>query len=105
MRRSGANTEIGVELHQMFLETGLPAPTMRMEILLGSDPDFTRWIYDLLCSLLPQLQQQNLSLEPLGDFETLPARLQSEVAASKSVAPFGAMVGAWAHKPAGEALL
>ena len=93
MHRSGANTEIGVELHQMFLEAGLPAPTMRTEILLGSDPDFTLWIYDLLCSLRPQLQQQNLPLEPLGDFETLPARLQSEVAASKSVIPFGAMVG------------
>ena len=99
MRRSGANTEIGVELHQMFLEAGLPAPTMRMEIVLGSDPDFIRWIYDLLCSLRPQLQQQNLSLKPLGDFETLLARIQSEVAASKSVVPFGAMVGAWPTSP------
>jgi hypothetical protein len=105
MRRSGANTEAGVELHQMFLETGLPAPTMRMEILLGADPDFTRWIYDLLCSLRPQVQQQNLSLEPLGDFETLPARLQSEVAASKSVVPFGGLVGAWARKSRGDASL
>jgi hypothetical protein len=72
---------------------------MRMEILLDSDPDFTRWTHDLLRSLRPQIQQQNLSLEPLGDFATLPERLQAEVAASKTVVPFVALVGAWSHKP------
>jgi hypothetical protein len=52
-----------------------------------------------------QIQQQNVSLEPLGDFDTLPQRLQAEVAMAKTVAPFVAMVGAWARKPAGEAVL
>lgn len=98
--RSGAKTEIGLALHRIFQEAGLPAPAMRMEIPLGSNPDFTRWIYDLLCSLRPQIQQQNLSLEPLGDFATLPERLQAEVAASKTVVPFVALVGAWSRKPA-----
>ena len=99
--RSGAKTEIGLALHRIFQEAGLPPPAMRMEILLGSDPDFTRWIYDLLCSLRPQIQQQDLSLEPLGDFNTLPERLQAEVAASNTVVPFVALVGAWSRKPAG----
>ena len=44
LKRSGANTEIGLALHRIFQEAGLPAPSMRMEILLGSDPHFTRWI-------------------------------------------------------------
>jgi len=70
-----------------------------MEILLGSDPDFTRWIYDLLCSLRPQIQQLNLSLDTLGDFEGLPERVQAEVAASKTLVPFVALVGAWSHRP------
>ena len=100
--RSGANTEIGLELHRIFLDAGLPGPAMRMEILLGSDPDFTRWTHDLLCSLRPQIQQQNLSLESLGDFATLPERLQAEVAASKTVVPFVALVGAWSRRPIGE---
>jgi SAM-dependent methyltransferase len=39
--RSGAHTEVGLDLHRIFLEAGLPRPTMRMDILLGSDPDFT----------------------------------------------------------------
>jgi ubiquinone/menaquinone biosynthesis C-methylase UbiE len=104
LQRSGANTEIGVALHQMFQEAGLPAPIMRMEMLLGSDPDFTRWLYDLLCSLQPQIHQLKLSLERLGDFDTLPKRLQGEVTASKTVVAFVALVGAWCHKSKDEAL-
>lgn len=99
--RSGAKTEIGLALHAIFQDAGLPPPTMRMEILLGSDPDFTRWIHDLLCSLRPQIQQQSLSLEPLGDFATLRERLQAEVATSNTVVPFVALVGAWSRKPVG----
>jgi hypothetical protein len=98
IRRCGANTEIGVDLHQMFQEAGFSTPTMRVEILLGSDPDFTRWIYDLLCSLRPQVQQHDLSLEPLGDLDTLQHRLHSEVAAARTVVPFVALVGAWSCK-------
>lgn len=94
--------EIGVELHQMFQEAGLPTPNMRLEMLLGSDPNLTRWSYDLLFSLRLQIQQPNVSLEPLGDFDTLLQRLQAEVGMSKTVIPFLGMVGAWAQKPAGE---
>jgi SAM-dependent methyltransferase len=99
LKRSGANTEIGLSLHRIFQEAGLPAPGMRMEMLLGSDPDFTRWIYDLLCSVRPQILRLNLSLDTLGDFDTLPERLHAEVAASKTVVPFVALVGAWSHRP------
>jgi hypothetical protein len=99
LKRSGANTEIGLALHRIFQEAGLPPPTMRMEVLLGSDPGFTRWIYDLLCSLQPQIQQLNLPIDTLGDFDTLPERLQAEVAASRTVVPFVALVGAWSHRP------
>ncbi len=99
IRRSGANPEIGLALHQIFLEAGLPEPTMRMEMLLGRDPDFTRWVHDVLCSLRPQIQQQSISLEALGEFDTLAERLQSEVMASKGVVPYVALVGAWSHKP------
>ena len=99
MRRCGADTEIGLALHHMFPEAGFSPPTVRMEILLGSDPDFTRRIYDLLCSLRPQIQQHNLPLDHLGDLDTLPHRLHSEVATAKTVVPFVALVGAWSRRP------
>src|SRR5262249_50881174 len=103
IQRSGANPEAGVALHRNFQEAGLPAPTMRLEMMLGDTPDFTLWIFDLLCSLRLKIQQHRVSLEALGDFETLPARLQSEVALAKTVVPYVPLVGAWSHKPRGEA--
>jgi hypothetical protein len=47
----------------------------------------------------------SLSLDTLGDFDTLPERLQAEVVASKTVVPFVALVGAWSHKQANPASL
>jgi ubiquinone/menaquinone biosynthesis C-methylase UbiE len=102
-RRSGANTEMGFALHRIFQQAGLPAPTMSLEMPLGNDPEFTRWVPDVLGSLLPQVRQFNLSLEPLGDLATLPERLQAEVAASNSVVSWMALVGAWSRKPATQA--
>ena len=98
MRRSGANPEMGLALYRIFQEAGLPAPTMQMEVPLGDDPDFIRWMYDVMCSLRPQIQQLNLSLEKLGDFDTLLERLQAEVAASNGVTSWMAVVGAWTRK-------
>jgi ubiquinone/menaquinone biosynthesis C-methylase UbiE len=100
MRRSGANPEMGLTLYRIFQDAGLPAPAMQMEVPLGDDPEFTGWMYDVICSLRPQIQQLNLSLEKLGDFDTLLERLQAEVAASNGVASWMAVVGAWARKPA-----
>lgn len=97
-RGSGANTEMGPGLYRIFQEAGLPAPTMDMEMPIGHEPDFIRWIYDVLCSLRPQIQQLNLSLETLGDLDTLAERLQAEVAASKTAVSWMALVGAWARK-------
>jgi SAM-dependent methyltransferase len=98
-QRSGADPEIGLSLYRIFQEAGLPAPAMRMEIPLGDDSDFVRWIYDVICSLRPQSRQLNLSLEKLGDFDTLLERLQAEVAASNRIASLMGIVGAWSRKP------
>jgi ubiquinone/menaquinone biosynthesis C-methylase UbiE len=98
IRRSGANPEMGLALYRIFQEAGLPEPAMQMELPLGDDPDFIRWMYDVMCSLRPQIQQLNLSLEKLGDFDTLLERLQAEVAASNGVISWMAVAGAWARK-------
>jgi len=103
LQRSGANTEMGLALYKVFREAGLPAPTMQMEMPLGTDPDLTRWVCDLLCSLRPQIQRLNLSLETLGNWDTLPERLQAEVAASNNVVTWLAIVGAWSRRPTNEA--
>jgi SAM-dependent methyltransferase len=96
IRRSGAKTEIGIDLFHMFQKAGLPAPAMLLEMPLGSDPDFTRLVYDLIHSLRPRIEPRDL--ETLGEFGTLRQRLAGEVAASQSVVPYMALVGTWCSK-------
>jgi ubiquinone/menaquinone biosynthesis C-methylase UbiE len=97
--RSGVNLEMGTGLHKAFQEAGLPAPRMRLEMELASDPDFTRWVSDSLRSVLPQIQKLNLSLGALGDLDTLEERLQNEVAKSNTVVPWIGLVAAWCRTP------
>jgi ubiquinone/menaquinone biosynthesis C-methylase UbiE len=97
--RSGVNMDMGLALHEAFQEAGLPAPTMRLEMELGHDPDFTRWVSDSLRSVLPQIQKLNLPHEALGDLDTLQERLQNEVAISNTVVPWIGLVAARCRKP------
>lgn len=85
----------------MFPEAGLPAPNMRMEMPLGDDPD---WTYGVLCSLRPRIEQLNLPFQSLGEFDTLRERLRAEVVASKTVATWMVIVGAWSNRPTNDNL-
>jgi ubiquinone/menaquinone biosynthesis C-methylase UbiE len=98
VRRCGGDPEIALAAFRVFAAAGLPAPTMHMEMLLGNGPELANWIYDLLCSVRPQIGLLGLSFEALGDFETLLERLQAEVSASKSAIAIPALVGAWCRK-------
>jgi hypothetical protein len=91
---------MGLALYRVFQEASLPAPEMHLEMPLGSDADFIRLTSDLLLSLLPLAEQHKVSLEELGDLETLPDRIWAEVAAANTVVSLIAVVGAWSRKPA-----
>jgi protein-L-isoaspartate O-methyltransferase len=95
---SGVNREMGLALYPLFQEVGLPAPKMHLEMSLGNDADFIRLTSDLLCSLRPVAEQHNVSLEELGDLDTLPDRICAEVAAADTVVSLIAMVSAWSRK-------
>jgi ubiquinone/menaquinone biosynthesis C-methylase UbiE len=97
--RFGVNMEMGPALHKAFQDAGLPAPSMRLQMELGHEPDFTRWVSDAIHSVRPQIQKLNFSIKALGDLDTLQERLQSEVASSNTVVPWLAMVGAHCRKP------
>jgi ubiquinone/menaquinone biosynthesis C-methylase UbiE len=100
LMRSGANREMGFALYRVFQEVGLPAPKMHLEMPLGNDADFIRLTSDLLCSLHPLAEQHKVSLQELGDLETLPDRIRSEVATANTVVSLIAVVGAWSRKSA-----
>jgi len=98
--RSGMNMEMGLALYRVFPEAGLPAPNMHLEIALGSDIDFLRVTSDLLCSLQPLAMVHNVSLEELGDLNTLPDRICAEIAAANTVVSVVPLLGAWSRKSA-----
>jgi hypothetical protein len=91
---------MGLALCRSFRQAGLPTPNLQMEIPLVDDACSALWIYDLICTLLPQIRRFNLPLEDLGNLDTLLERIQSEVAASKNPVPRVALVGAWLRIPA-----
>jgi ubiquinone/menaquinone biosynthesis C-methylase UbiE len=95
-RRSGTNTEMGPALSRTFQEAGLPAPSTRRDILIGSEP----WLPDCLHSVRPRMEQLKISMERLGDFETLSERLREEVKAFKTTTPLPDLISAWSRKPA-----
>src|SRR5229473_4346069 len=97
--RSGVNPEMGLDLFRTFQEVGLPAPSMHMELLLGNDTESTGIILDVLGSLRPLAQRHNVSLEALGDFDTLAERIQVEVTGANTVVSFIPLVGVWSRKP------
>jgi SAM-dependent methyltransferase len=97
--RSGANPEMGLALYPIFQEVGLPAPKMHLEIPLGNDIDFISVISDLVCSLRPLAKQHSVSLEELGDLNTLRDRLRAEIVAANTVVTLIPLVGVWARKP------
>ena len=47
LHRCSGNTEMGLALYHTFQRAGLTAPNLQLEIPLGDDPGFARWIYDL----------------------------------------------------------
>lgn len=98
--RAGVNVEMGFALHSVFLQAGLPAPKMCLDTPLGSDPSFIGWAYDLICTLLPKIREFNLSIEPLGDINTLRERLHNEITSANAVVPVLPLVGAWSRMSA-----
>jgi SAM-dependent methyltransferase len=97
--RSAVVSDMGASLHRLFQDAGLPPPTMRMEMLLGAEPLYAHWLFDLLVTVQPRIASLGISLEKLGDLSSLAERLQAEMARARTVMPLIALVGAWSRKP------
>ena len=97
-QRSGANMNMEQVLYRAFQLADLSTPNMRIEIPVGRDPDFARWVQDLFCSLRPRMDQHQLSYDEVGDFETLQQRLEAEAAAANTFGSTVGLVGAWSRK-------
>ncbi len=102
IRRTGANTDSGLALHKIFVEAGLPRPTIRAEMKLGTSRELVLWAHDLLMSIRARAHPDaaDPALEVLGDLATLGDRLMAEVRDTRCAVASITAVGAWAQLPA-----
>jgi len=101
LRGSGARPELGLEMHSLFLDCGLPEPRMRMDALVSGEEDSP--VYKLLAeavrTLVPTLEKLNIASAAQVQIDSLADRMREEVVAKRGVAMSYGLVGAWARKP------
>ncbi len=104
LRGSGARPELGLEMHSLFLDSGLPAPNMRVDAVISGAAESP--VYSLLAeavrSLVPTLQKLNIASPANVQIDSLADRIRSEVLARRAVVVSYGLVGAWAGKPVAE---
>ena len=85
-------------LFRGLIENGFEAPQLRVEIPIASDSEGRRWVYDLLVTIRPRLEELGITSDAVGDFGTLAERLEAELEAARSYAPLVGLVGGWVRK-------
>jgi|HubBroStandDraft_1064217.scaffolds.fasta_scaffold238416_1 2-polyprenyl-3-methyl-5-hydroxy-6-metoxy-1,4-benzoquinol methylase len=99
---TGASSQMGLELHAVFLAGGLPEPTMLMEALIGGGSEFARYelIADTIQAILPMMEKFKIVAPGEVDIANLARQMQKEVLAGKGVVISPGVIGAWSRKPA-----
>lgn len=82
---SGAHLDKGIGLYQVFVDAGLPPPTMHLEAPIGAAKTWVgyRYMATIFQSLLPLLEKYELATAEQVDVDTLAERIRQEVIASK----------------------
>ncbi len=98
--RSGANPTMGLELHHLFLEAGLPEPALDAGLLLGGAADWPGYSYvaNSFRSVVPLLEHYGIATAEEVDVDTIPQRVRDEIVASKRPVVIPPHIGAWARK-------
>jgi SAM-dependent methyltransferase len=97
-RRSGARTNMGIELRAAFEDARLPTPRVHLEMPLGGDRSTIAWVRDVLKSLLGDERSRDEAAAVVGDLATLERRLDAEVEASRAIVGWPPVVGAWVRR-------
>ena len=96
---TGARLQLGLELYPLYVAAGLPAPSMRMDSMVGGGPDFGghEIVADVVRSMLPAMEKLGIVTAAEADVPTLAARIRDDVVAGKGVALSPALIGAWSR--------
>jgi SAM-dependent methyltransferase len=98
--RAGFDVQMGLRLHRVFLDAGLPAPRMHLDAAVGGAPDWPGFEYmaGLVRTLLPQITALGVASEQEVDVDSLACRLRTEAAATGCAVTTWSFVTAWARR-------
>ncbi len=99
-RKSGADTEMGLKLREVFLEAGLADPQLHGDRFVGGGADWFGYdhIAGLMRSVLPFLEASGIvTAEDVG-IDTLSDRLRQHIVSRNGVIVYQTLVRAWARK-------
>lgn len=100
IRLSGHEIHMGAKLHSTFVAAGLPAPTMRLEALVGGGERASgplQLMAAIARSVLPAAQRLGVAGAAGVDPETLFERMSNEVQAKNSFVTGLFQIGAWSQ--------
>ena len=83
--RSGAHLNMGMELYRVFVDAGLPEPTLHFEAPMGGPEGWPGFEYlaNSFRSLIPLMEAYSIATSEDIDIDTLADRIQAEVTTSK----------------------
>jgi SAM-dependent methyltransferase len=100
LRFSGADPRMGTKLHRTFVEAGLPAPSMRLECVIGGGANSSDQVHfktDLACTLVSEMERLGVATSFEVSAETLAERVINEVVRCASVVIGRSEIGAWSR--------
>lgn len=97
-RRVDANPRMGMYLHQTFLAAGLPAPSLRLEAIIGGaadDPQRLLITSEIVRSMVSTIERVGVATAAEIDADTLNDRLLGELRRNGGVIAGRSEIGAW----------
>ena len=100
---SGARPDLGLEMHSLYLDAGLPSPRMRMDAIVSGRDDSPVFILlaEAVRSLMPTVQRLSIASTAQLNIDGLAERMRHDVTLKRGVAISYGLVGAWARKHSG----
>lgn len=102
-RRSGCRLDLGLQLTGLFLEAGLPRPTIKVEVPVGGEPGsfIYRWITETLLSILSRVEQFGLAKATDLEVDSLVTRMEADARTRHAQVVGPVQFCAWAKKGSG----
>jgi hypothetical protein len=98
-RRAGAATNMGVDLHRVFVDAGLGAPAMHMGtyLITAADRLGPRVAAHVLRSILPLAERFGVASAGDMGVDTFAERFHAEIVSKGAVVPWPPLVSAWSR--------